>query len=397
MKEVAILYCSSREANQNTNLQANQTTLITTLDIPITTEHSHEELYVAVKSVTFTNMFYNSLDSFRLRLGIAYISGKNTLPQRFIDVYRLNEGNFDVFGFQTEYESFIKGDRGKTGPTNTLTYTELGMTNAPAGYSSVVPTTFSRIVFNENNRKFILERDTFTLTFLASEVEAAKTACIPNKLLIEIQNDTEEIYDYWGVFRPGDASQYYEGRRFIEIPLPYTTNAIEITNKQYIQFVYPKVSYQCTWPVYLRTVDYIDVICENVQATNYSSRNSQLNISPILTRVPVLSDFGQTQTVQLQLLNYVPVQQNQLSTLRLQLTNNDNLIYMQKGCYLIEISVGLMDMPDIGAMKGSLDNERYAPALTAETYGRQDRLDYAQNLHLSTLQQKVLGKNKRSL
>jgi hypothetical protein len=395
MKSIATLFCSSRETNQVLFQQSNQSTFSSNLDVAITTEHSHEELYLALKSFTFTNMFYNSLKAFRLRFGLDYSSYQNTVSKRYIEEYVMNEGNFDVFGFQSEYTTYLLGSRNLTPPKNVFSNTDLGLSASPESKKVSMPTTFQRMVFNENNRKLSFELDAFTLTYKTSEITPNTIPCIPRRLLIEMQNDTEEIYDYWGIFRPGDSSVYFEGRRFIEIPLTFTISTKEVTNVQYTQFIFSKVVYECNWPVYLRTVDYIDVMCENVQATNYSSNSAKLSLSSVLARIPVLSDFGQTQTVSIQVLDYIPIQQSQLNSIRIQLSNNDNLINMQKTCFLCELCVSLKAMPDISVMKGSVDNERYLPPLLASNLGIQDKLDYAQSQPMTRLQEKVLGTNKR--
>lgn len=396
MKEVATLYCSSRETS-NQNLQTtNSNTYTSSLDTPVQTSHSHEELYMALKSFTFTNMFYNSMKTFSLRLGIEYVNPTNTESKRYIDIYPMNEGSYNISGFQTQFQEEILGIQSKKAPpNNNWGNSVLGYTNQK---DSVFYTTFGTMSYNDANQKISFTRESYTLNFLTSEINATGAkCCIPSKFLIEILSDTEEIYDYLGIYRPGDSFQGYDqGKKYLEIPLTVTQGTKKIDDKDYTTYTISKVTYNCSWAVYLRTVDYIDVLCDNVKAQNYASSNQTLSTKPILTRIPVMSDFGQTQTIHLQNLNYVPILQNQLNQLRIQLVNNDNLINMQKSCYLCELGIYRLEMPDISQLKGSLDEERHVPPLLGKNLFTQDKLSYGQHVTLDSLQEKVLGKNKRS-
>jgi hypothetical protein len=396
MKEVACLFCSSRETS-NQNIQTtNSNTYTSSLDTPVQTSHSHEELYMALKSFTFTNMFYNSMKTFSLRLGIEYVNPTNTESKRYIDIYHMNEGSYNISGFQTQFQEQIFGTESKKSPpNNNWNNSVMGYTNES---TSLLHTSFGTMTYNEYNQKISFIRDSYTLSFLTSEINAAGApCCIPNKYLIEILSDTEEIYDYLGIYRPGDPFQGYDqGKKYLEIPISVTVGSKKVGGVDYTTYTISKVTYNCSWPVYLRTVDYIDVLCDNVKAQNYASSNQTLSTKPILTRIPVMSDFGQTQTIHLQNLNYVPILQNQLNQLRIQLVNNDNLINMQKSCYLCEIGIYRLEMPDISQLKGSLDEERHVPALLGKNLFTQDKLSYGQHVTLDSLQEKVLGKNKRS-
>lgn len=406
MRELAILFCSSRETSTTTQTEDGRAVFTSNLDNPINTDHAHEELYIALKSLTFTNFFYNSLRKFKLRLGVSYRNFNTHHKTTYVPHYHMNEGSFDVYGFQDQYNSgYILSDEGKTPSTNSLTNEQLGyasIPNADLGVTETptMPTSFTRMTYNENNRKFTFELDSFNLYFLTAEVTLfnSSPACLPYEYLIEVTQDTEEIYDYLGLFRPGDTNvKQVNGHIYIIIPI--TTSSTEHHTAggiSYIKYHFPSIKYECPWPVYLRPVDYVDVLCDNIQPTNYSSNSSRLSLAPTLARVPVLSDFGQTQTINIQNLNYLPVQQTHLNSIRIQLTNDDNLIDMQKGCFLCELSVAHEDMPDISTLKGSLNDERHVPALQHQNLFTQDKLDYGQNIRLSSLQEKVLGKNKRS-
>jgi len=398
MQEVATLYCSSRETS-NQNLQTSlSNTYTSALDTPVQTSHSHEELYMALKSFTFTNMFYNSMKTFSIRLGVEYVNPTNTKSKRYIETYPMNEGYFQVSGFQTQYHDSIKGiQSNKTPPLNYWENGSLNYSNIPG---SLFYTTFQRLVYNENNQKLSFGIDSYVLTFLTEEITASKAdCCIPTKFLIEILADTEEIYDYLGIYRPGDPYQGYDqGKKYLEIPISTTQGSSETDEGvKLTTYTIPAIQYEFAWPIYLRTVDYIDIICDNVKAQNYASSNQILSTKPILSRIPVLTEFGQTQTIHLQNLNYVPILQNQLNQLRIQLVNNDNLVNMQKSCYLCEIGVYRLEMPDISQLKGSLDQERHVPPLLGKNLFTQDKLSYGQHVTLDSLQEKVLGKNKRSV
>jgi hypothetical protein len=397
MKEVACLYCSSRETS-NQNIQTtNSNTYTSSLDTPLQTSHSHEELYMALKSFTFTNMFYNSMKTFSLRLGIEYANPTNTKTKRYIETYPLQEGYFHVSGFQTQFHDTLQGiQSNKAPPANFWSNDSLNYSLYPG---STFYTTFRQLLYNENNQKLSLEIDSYVLTFLTEEITDSKAdCCVPTKFLIEILSDTEEIYDYLGIYRPGDPFQGYDqGKKYLEIPITSTKSSTETEEGvKLTTYTIPKITYEFSWPVYLRTVDYIDVLCDNIKAQNYASSNQTLSTKPILSRIPVLTEFGQTQTIHLQNLNYVPILQNQLNQLRIQLVNNDNLINMQKSCYLCEIGIYRLEMPDISQLKGSLDEERHVPPLLGKNLFTQDKLSYGQHVTLDSLQEKVLGKNKRS-
>ncbi len=396
MRLLTTLYCSSRETDNYNQEQGYENAFRSNISPPIQVDNPHEELYLSLKSFTFTNLFYNSLPNMSLLTGVEYRNKNYSQRKQYSSAYSFREGWFDVAGFQNEYLYSLSNEAGKTISQNTFSMTSLGfVTNT----TTSMPTFFNQLEYNENNRKLSFYQPSFVIRVKKDEVEIGSQCFLPIAFYVEMGDETEEIYDYWGLYRRGDLTEVGPDgkKRVLKINLPSPQEQITIhSGVEYIDYTYPDITYEFKWAVYLRPVDYIDVECSNVIPSFYSTAYQTLARTGIIARIPILNDFGESLNYMPQFETFVPINTNMLSDISLTLTNADKSIRMQKTMYLIEIGVYKQEMKDISELHEGLDSERYVPPILASNREGQDPLNYAQQQQLYPIQVRVLGNNKRS-
>lgn len=397
MEEIALLFCSSRDTSrqsQQANLGVSR--YQTVLDTPLAVDHQLEELFLSLKSFTFTNFFYNSSKSQAFYLGVEYSDYSNSNVSKKVYSYQCSEGYFDENSFQDEYNNFLINSKGDLPRESTLTLTELGYTGSHS--DSYFPTTFATLQYTTKNGKFFFQRDPFSFKVREDEMRSYNKPFIPRKYIIELYAETYDLYDNLGIYRPGDNYMLDDNNiRQIEIPLKYKTISQTVGGVKYIKFEYDEVIYEVNYPCYLRPLDYIDLKCENVESTNYSSNSVQLSVSKTLARIPIMSQFGQTQTYIPQYATYVPVISGKLSSLLLTLEDSKNEVNMQKSPFLCEIVVSQKSMKDITNAEGNVNELRHLPPVTFDNRMTQDKLEFAQRQDMSSLQRDLYGENKQGM
>lgn len=397
MQLLTSLYCSSRETDNYNQQQGYENAFRSTIDPPIQSDNPHEELYLALKSFTFTNLFYNSLPSMFLVTGMDYADKRNAHHKQITHDYAFREGWFDVGGFQDEYTNYLKNEEGKLISESSLSLSQVGFTNT----STTIPTFFSELLYNPNNRKFSFYQPSFVIRVDKAEVDNPQQthSFLPTFFYVEIAEEGLEIYDYWGLYRRGDETTLGPDgvKRILKMTLGNPTRTVTVHNNvQYYDYTYPETTYEFKWAVYLRPVDYIDIECSNVLPSFYSTTYKELSRSAIIARIPILNDFGESLNYMPQIETFVPVSTNMLGDIQITLKNADKSIRMQKTMYLMEIGVYKQEMKDISELHDGLDSERYVPPILASNRAGQDPLDYAQQQKLYPIQMRVLGNNKRS-
>ena len=394
MEDLALLFCSSADTNSPPN-QANLgvTRYQTKMDAPLAVEHSLETLYLSLRSFTFTNYFYNSLKSFCLSLGVEYTNYYRSETKETLYRYACQEGYFNETGFQQQFLNGMVNEKGDVPAGSNISFSSLGYT--PYGTQDGIPTTFDSMIFQERNGKFTFHRDPFDFYLREDEVKTKTAPCIPIKFMINIVFDSIQLLESLGLFRSGDVVQDEFGKRQIQVPLSYTKTRETIGGVKYFHYFYTEVNYEFPYPAYLRPLDYIDVRCDNVESTHYSSNLSQLSMGKTLARIPILSEFGQTQTYYPKEISYIPIMGGTLSQFMITLNDAKNEVNMQKSPFLCELGVSIKRMEDISEAKGNVDEMTYMPPVLASSRMTQDNLDFPQNQPLTSLQRNIYGENKQ--
>lgn len=394
MKDIGLLFCSSRDTNrhaQDANLGVSR--YDTTLDTPIAVEHQLEKLYLSLNSFTFTNFFYNCNRSFHFCLGVAYHNAHQSIKTEVIEEYPCQEGYFDEIGFQNQFLEIVN-TKGVTPYESHILLSSLLFT--PLDSTSFFPTTFESLQYTERNGKFMLTRAAFSFSLLEAEVLSSSVPFLPFSFIIHLNEQSMDLYDELGLFRPGDKFvETSTKQKQIRVPLTYTVTSITVTGVKYFQYNYEETVYEFAYPANLRSVDYIDVNCNNVESTHFSSNREQLSLSKTIARIPVISHFGQTQTYIPQAPSYISIEQGILNSLRITLSDAKNEINMQKSTFLCELGISIQSMKDIANAEGQVDEMTYMPPVLAENRFTQDNLDFPQKQKLSQLQTNIYGENRQ--
>jgi hypothetical protein len=309
--------------------------------------------------------------------------------------YPCQEGYFNEIGFQDQFATGVVNEKGDLPSESILLFSTLGYSTYHAAPLKGIPTTFQSMVFQERNGKFHFHREAFDFYLIENELKTKTTPCIPVKFIIRISPESYQLLESLGLFRAGDIVENELGKRQIEIPLSFTKTRETIEGVQYFHYFYKEVNYEFSYPAYLRPLDYIDVRCDNVESTHYSSNLSQLTMGKTLARIPVLSEFGQTQTYYPNEHSYVPIMSGTLSQFMITLNDSRNEVNMQKSPFLCELGVSIKKMEDISEAQGNVDEMTYMPPVLASSRMTQDNLDFPQNQQLTSLQRNIYGENKQ--
>lgn len=401
---VTTIFGSSNETNTRFHESSEgNNQFICNLENPIQTENEFADLALSLKGFTFTNYFYNSLLTYRWRLGCQLAHRGNTQLKHIYHTYNAKEGFFDAYGFITQFTQITSQEESETPANYIYNMSELGYTVSPVPVyvdgevdynSSNVFCTFQRLEYNEDNGKLSAVRDAFS--YLVKDTDYSLNGYIfPKYYTFEITNETLRLYHLLGIHREGDIVETFNGVKMIRIPVSYTIEkGIYEDGVLCHRINVASVNYTFLYPLILKPYEYLEIVCENVDPGTYISNQEVLSLSRTLARVPILSTFGQTQTYNPIDAVKLSIQSGLLNSIRLRVLNREGTLNMHKCPFHYELTVG-KTIYDPDDPSETVDNLRFAPPVTANQARQQDPFTLPKHQKRDEISDNVLKKRPR--